>query len=677
MKKYVLLTSLLALAACGGGSGSGSGHIARPSSGVATAANMWEFDASSAVNEGNKNITNMSSYTVDYGTSETATKQAMVTYVNDHLGSGTRGGLLNRAATRQSTMSRTRDDNFTAEEFARADQALQVMKQSIYDMANKTGEELTEYVTNNKSNVVTALILLDKNVSEETEPDDLITAFGTLDYLGDPLTAANVMSYLDSFDSTKFEITKSRMENVRLNDTGGEGFFKFTLDDSGKIESVALMEDPTSEYGSSWADTRIIIATSGENVGQAIQDTGHGLNPFNTDYLTDKAGVLRRQSNGTAFSNTVHYYKFTLGKYTDDGSFSLPSGYNSSTVLEPKEFEKIELTSEEELTPEMARQKLIEYVIAKVNKKIHNQHGDDNATDLADAIAVVNWYIDKINNTITSEAAITGEQGAYQGDINQVAAMYGIGKDVKLKYSDFGYAKLVRDDGEHASGTSYLTYVGGYDERRMDNTPANNNLENGATFNGTAVITVEDHDKNKNTNDEVTRTALYKDTTAKLQYNVVNNAAQHTLTMNKLKAVEGASAGSDWYSMVVQGTEGDPAMNVTLNAAGKKIDATYQFFKYNDQGNIVRNKNLSTNDQIVKTGGTAPNTINMIDGTQPTTDDHYRLQGSATAEYYGQDATRPTEATAGFWMDERYHNDNNTIQHELSVYGAFGGTKNE
>ena len=73
--------------------------------------------------------------------------------------------------------------------------------------------------------------------------------------------------------------------------------------------------------------------------------------------------------------------------------------------------------------------------------------------------------------------------------------------------------------------------------------------------------------------------------------------------------------------------------------------------------------------------GNPGHTINTVDGTTSTVEGHHRLNGTASAEYYGQDAANPTEATAGFWMDERYANDDNNIQHELSVYGAFGGQK--
>lgn len=310
-----------------------------------------------------------------------------------------------------------------------------------------------------------------------------------------------------------------------------------------------------------------------------------------------------------------------------------------------------------------------------MNKKIHNQHGEDNQTDLDRALAVVNWYFDKIDSEINNAFV----EGAWQGDIHQVATMHGMGKEdgVKLKYSDFGYASLTRTMG-NKQDTNYLTYVGGYDQRRMNNDVANTDLD-GATFTGTSIVTVEDHHKNKNTNTETTNTALYKDTTATLRYDVVGGKAKHTLTMDSLKAIDGdVTQGSDWYTMVVSGTEGavnvagNPEMKVSFNAAGKNIDADYQFFKANNDGTITRNENLTAANQVVKTDDTEF-AIDMTDGVD--LGNGHRAQGSASAEYYGQDTTNPTEATAGVWMDERWATGDNKIQHELSVYGAFGGQK--
>ncbi len=679
MRKYLVLVSLFALTACGGGGGGGNfpGHAgySTPGTSKPTINAFQGLSGGIAVNANNTNLTNMSSYTVNYtdGHDENDAKNAMIVYVDSHLG-GLRGNL-NRAAS-----SRNRDVADPTE-FALADAAITEMKQVLYDMVERSGDStaLRTYVTRHKNAVVNALKLQNAAVTDETSIGGLVAAFNTLKG-NNSWTTENIKAELDAFDATNFYIaSKTGMDKVRLKDTGEEGFFKFSLDDTGTIQSVALMEDPTSEYGSSWANKRIVIE-DGVAVAVAPDET-YGLNPFSADYLTDKAGVLVR--DGTNFSNTVYSYEFNLGKYNEAGTGDHAALGFVSTMLQPDDLKKIEIVSETELTPAEAKAKLIEYIISKVNKKIHNQHEADNPDHLADAIAVVNWYIQEINLKTDEDHSAAFLENSFQGNVHQIAAMHGMGREegVKLKYSDFGYASMARSKPDGTPlGTQYVTYVGGYDDRRMDNTDLEHNtLESGATFTGTAIVTVEDHHKNKTLDTESRNTALYKDTSAELRYDIVNEGtqAQHTLTLNNLKAMDGTvSTNSDWYSMVVQGTEGVDNMRVQFDSTGKTIDENYQFFVASNDGSISRNEHehIASGDQLVNTTGATPMTVNMTNGTT-LADEVHKMNGSATAEYYGQDEHNPTEATAGFWVDERWANDNNTIQHELSVYGAFGGQK--
>ena len=669
MKKLTILTSILALAACGGGGGGGStphgvpSSPSTPSTPTTPEVTVQGFSGGTTVQANNSNLTNMSSYVMDFGTSENHTKELMVNYVNTHLGSS-RGALLNRAASARNTR------DFTDEQFAAADAALTQMKQVVHDMVIHSEESeaaLTQYVTQYKNAVVTALKLADQPVTEESTVPELVAAFTTFK-TGLSLTSDNLIAAMDAFDSSNFDFEKYRMEDdVQLKDTGQDAYFKFDLDDTGTIKTVSLWESPTSEYGTSWTaagahehDVRIIINGSGD----AVADYDHGLNPFDSDYRNSNAGYLNRQQNGTTFANTIHYYNFELGEHT----------LGAGAIIDPDEFEEVEIESTETLTPELAKQKLKDYIIEKVNKKMHNQNGGENDGDVAKFVAVANWYIDRIDEIVDA----TLISNSFVLDIAQSATMNGMGKDVGLKYSDFGYAQMVRTAPEHEPETQYLTYVGGYNGFKSDHRPMANAIGDGTTFTGTAVVTVEDHHKNKNNHTETTNTALYKDTTAQLRYDHVDTAhATHTLTMNNLKAMQGATENSDWYSMAVSQTDGNNTMNVQLSAAGKTIDSGFQFFKADGDGNITRNSAIADPEyQIVKTNGAA-NAINMVDGTTSAVETHHRLNGTASADYYGPEQDVTTEATAGVWMDERWADGENNIQHELSVYGAFGGQKDE
>lgn len=646
MKKALILTSIFALAACSGG---GHHHApAGPDAPVRPAVTIQGFSGGTTVNANNADLTNMSSYTVDYATDENTSKQAMIDYVNSRLagvrGNTSRAASLNRAATNRAGGITRVDDT----EFADADAAIAEMKSVLHDMVlmGDNADSLNRYVGRYREAVVRALLLANQSVATDASVADLVAAFNTFKETNGT-TADNVMAQLDHFDQEQFGISKTRMENdVKLRDTGMDAYFKFKLDDGGRIESISLWENPTDDYGSSWSNKKIVIDDNGDVVAVTSTD----LNPFDADYLNSDAGDLIR--DGNSFTNTLNHYTFDLGEYADGG------------FLEDDIFSEVAISNVgERLTLDQAKQKLKDYIIAKVNNKLHNQNGGEIQADLDAAVVAMNHYMDAIDN-LTADAVTA----AFDGTFTQTANMDGVGKDVGLKYSDFGYATMVTDMGEHGTETQYLTYVGGYEHRRMD--IDNNSLESGATFTGTGIVTVEDEHKDKNNHSNDTfAAALYKDTGAQLVYTVDGGIATHTLTMNNLKAYQGASADSDWYKMEVSGTEGNPNVVMKFNADGKTIDDTYKFFK-------VTGSSVSRDQDVVATNGTAVS-IDMTDGTAPDApyNNNYRLHGNASAEYYGQDPANPTEATAGFTMSERYHSNDNNVQHELSIYGAFGGQK--
>lgn len=685
MKRYFILTSVIALTACGGGSGGGIPAV--PSS-PSTPSNpttpvtvtLQGFSGGTTVNSENAGLTNMASYTNTYATNAEASKAQMILYVNDHLGGST--DLLNRSAsTRKSTVRATRD------EFADADAAITQMKQVVYDIVNMgdDGTAIDAYVTEHKDAMVNALLLLGQTgVTSDMTNEQLMDKLGDArdaiiaDTSNDfsEITSANIMEVLDWFDE-RFGMTRERMDKVKLRDTGQDAHFKFALDDTGKITSVSLWENAIGEYGSAYTTganrARIYINNSG-NAAYEMGTTVANLNPFGTDsdpYMKSDEGDFYR--NGDSFANTVNFYKFTIGG------------------------KEMEIVSQTPLTVAEIKAKLKDAVIEDINKVMHSQPGDSQSQDNVIAFtAQANALFTAINNF---DFPVTDGYVTVTETVAQTATMNGLGKGFgsdgskKLSYADFGYSTLTRTTSE-GSESQHLTYAGGYDARRMDPADTENLLADNSTFTGTAVVTVEDEDRlevanpgGSGTHTEKSFTsALYRDNTAQLKYNIAGSTVTNTLTMANLKAVESSgdnpvATGKDWYTMVISKDEGSNTATYTFDSTDKDIATIHQFYTVDNTGQIRRNEHdtVTVANQIVKTdiSGNDINTTN--NGTN--VGNNFALHGNLEANYYGENQHNPTEATAGFWMSERYHDGvggaADTHKHELSVYGVFGGLKDQ
>lgn len=674
MKKPFILTSLLALTACGGGGGV---VVNAPTNAASTPVLTAQTFAAGqgAVNSANASLTNMASYTATYnGTNENGVQGEIVDYVNSRL-NNTRS-FVNSNGRGASARSVTRDFDF-----ATSDTKIANMKQVLIELAGKADDAAREqYISNHKNAVIEALVLYDRDqdtmINTDSTIEELIAEFSE-----QGLNADNVLDKMEDFDTDELKFTKEKLSEVRLNDSGTDAYFQFKMDDSGKITEVSLWESVTAEYGPSYSDYRIILNNDGTGATPDEVAAGGNLNPFDSEYINGTAGWLVRGTgnNSKKFTGTVYAYMFDFGErpegfiknYDNDDLIIY-----TDTPLDPDNPEDLAKAKE------LLKNKIIE----KVNKDLHNQHGeegggrDDNTVD--DFVTEATWYIQQINefDSITNPLAIS-----------QVASMSGVGKTVNLRYSDFGYSSLARswnEGGRSQTETKFVTYTGGYDTRRggefdsrtdKDNDPANPNLTNGATFTGTAIVSVEaEHeyrDQQGKSHDYV-KSALYKDTGARLVYNITDNrdgttTATHTLTMDDLRAQSGGdvAAGSKWYTTVITGTEGSDDLNFKFSTDGKTINQYHQFFTDVTPLGAVT---VDNSDAVVNTHG-GDNLVARDGGT--VANDNINLHGSMSADYYGEVVTNPTEATSGFYFGERYHDDNDEVEHEVSVYGAFGGKK--
>lgn len=148
MKKYAILTSVLALAACGGGSGSGGGTIIG-----------GDTDIKPITSNGPKvsDITGMNTSVVD--------KSAVVKSVEDKL-----GDLEQYAATPKSRAAKS--GMTLAQKYELAMQLIEKAKETLNDLTSVTEE--------NKNDVIEALKLAGQNVSDDTSINNIKENLGDI-----------------------------------------------------------------------------------------------------------------------------------------------------------------------------------------------------------------------------------------------------------------------------------------------------------------------------------------------------------------------------------------------------------------------------------------------------------------------------------------------------------------
>ena len=665
MKKIFILTSVLALAACGGGGGSGGGGApvgggtsvsggphAATTSGMAA---LFALQENPTVNESNTALTGMASYTVSTGVNDAS----LLTYVQNKLGSGVYSqenyNSLNRRATLRrngSTPLSGTDDEIAAKKKAIALAKVSEMKTVLYNMVN--ADDPVAYVDGHTDAVVEALTLFGKL---DGLTDEQIAALSSEDLKnrfedgGDLITKDTVMAKFENFDSTNFGFTKETLANVIFKDAGADAVLKFKLDDNGTITHIGLMENPIDEYGNG-DDNQKYEYTPSSHYLVRVARTG-----ADEDYRVSKEGWFERSGTSKNFNSTYYEYKIALGDHNVEGA-------------EPRsEFQNLKVYSDKaNLSDEELKAAAIEALLAEGNKLFSSQ---PDAASKEKINAVVKYYADLLTDATDFVSADPGEHEYVVSTktINGVATVDGIGKDVGLQFADFGYATLTETIGDE-SETIYSPFAGGYASRKMDQATPNDDL-NGATFTGQVIAAVE-HSKKVNGSEQPKHDMLVRGNGV-LTYNVVGDKAVHTLTATNLKDVTNSS--NDWYNVTVTGTTGE-SLNFAFDGSNKNIPSEYQFFTAEmDGANMV----VTGIDSATMTGNAVARTLTIPGGEDPDTvlsgADNYRVRGDADPQYYGADPNAPTEATTRFSFSEEWHSNDNQQANEVAVYGAFGGKR--
>ena len=648
MKNYFILTSVLALAACfGGGSG---GEVVQPTNGRYTLRTnatsgieaAFAMQESPVVDAHNTSLTGMASYTV----SSPANYDTLISYVENKLGDDlftqeNYSNLLRHSTSHRAATARagsTHLGNSEADMAKKKEIALNKisqMKSVLYNMVNS--EDPSNFVNKNRDSVQEALVLfgVTDDVSEMTD-SELVTLFTG----NNVITKDNIMKQFESFDADKFGFTKETLENVIFESAGEDAKFNFKIDDTGRITNVALVENPSSEY--SYNDGQKYVYTPATKDDESSLSRGTNTN---SGYRPSKQGWFERDKDTKNFSTTYYEYKITgLGAHN-------VTGFDQRADLQTLTFYSDKGNLEDEDLKKAAINALLEFG----DKLYANQNGENASNDRAKVTAVIKYYADEIDGL--SNLAVTPTA------ISATATLDGLGLKQNLKYADFGYATLTETIGSD-SNTMYAPYAGGYDTRRMDQTNANKNLS-GAEYNGTVIAAVE-HTRKDDTND-YKHDMLVKGN-GKLTYNVNGDVASHTLVVTNLREDKKGST-NQWYDVTISGAQGSETPSFKFNGTNKNIPQEYQLFTASS--NLVNEKEvieITSGNDAIKTDGSAAFVLGTDVGG------NYRVKGGFDAQYYGADSENPTEATAKFGFSEEWHDNNNSFENEVAIYGAFGGT---
>ncbi|MBO4672622.1 MAG: hypothetical protein J5608_03155 [Alphaproteobacteria bacterium] len=593
MKKYFVLTSVLALCACGGG-GSNPGAPVTPTTPVYSISN-----ADRTANANNANVTGMTSAIVTNDTP--ATRTATVTLVSNALGEEifnqhTLTTVSSRAATRARAASVTGTELTDSQKYYIAYKKLEKMEKTLKSLNGAASFET--FVNANKADVVEALKLMGQDsINMDSETSALQTAFNTVKG-GD----------LDAAITARLPFSTVKIDAVKFNFAGEDRYAKFQIDNNGDITAVAQFDGETDTIASE--------------------------------------GWFARNGNNKTFAKTMKQYTFDFGNTTGIDWFdNIPSGKGDILSLEM-------ITETDADAPSATAMKAA--IASEIEKFIAGQHGGTPITD-DQKNALIEYFNDVIDSYDMNDAQTS--------NITYNLTLESLGKDSGLKFSDFGYAKMI-ENGE----TKYSPYAGGYQELKASN-EIMASLENTTTFKGKAIIGVDaDNDGTGVDSSSI----LLVDNNAQLYFSNTANGKTSKLTMNNLRDTNTENTKRDWYKTTI--TQDDTGLNMRFDPSGKNIDARYKFATVDSNG-VMEHK--------FTTGWNSTE-----DRYENVANDNTVLTGRATFDYYSNNPNTDDLAEAGatFHFGENQHwdhdhpgnytiNEGDEVQHELSIYGAFGGKK--
>ncbi len=629
MKKLTMLTSCLALTACFGGGGNGI------TTGSTTDVYRIATNANATVNTNNSNITGMTS-SVLLNDSDEHRAEAIAT-VAEALGDDvyTNSNLVRRAGSRARAGSTPGGSSSLTDvqKFYIAYHKLEKMESTLnaLDAVADDADDFAEYVTDNKAAVIEAFKLLDHNttINSQSSNDDIATAFGTV-----RSGLATAIAAVKPFSTVK-------IDQVQFNFAGDGKYAQFKIDSRGDIVSVAQFDR-------------------------------------SDDTISKEGWFNRDRSNGkllTTFSKQLDTWTFNLGDCVGEEDTTGGTDAENEAATVRNWFHginggKSDITSLKIKTEHNAvaptRDQMKAAVNNEIDKFIEGQH-DSVPTNAATHLkayyaglidyqqdSVYTNYVAWTTHVYDSTEPTTKGYTKTAGDYSVTLA--GLGKNVGLKYSDFGYATM----NESGEPPIYSPYSGGYEDLAVNGITT---VASDVTFKGKAIVGVETDENSMLMEDDDASLVLSNPSTG---------VVKTTLTMSNLRDVNTAHAKRDWYTTTITqtgfGTDTDTTsvtktINMKFDVDGKTIDENFEF----------QSGAPTSEDGVTFTNGPSSNWV-ASEGRYQKAGTGYSYGGHSEFNYYSPDATQANMDEAGgtFHFGEIQSIDNGT---EVSMYGAFGGKK--
>lgn len=343
---------------------------------------------------------------------------------------------------------------------------------------------------------------------------------------------------------------------------------------------------------------------------------------YSTDKIDNVTTYDLKQQNGKFQSQTIYYYDLPYisknNYFGEAGTFVLGLGFRTDKELSIDEIKEtfLRIVNDEQHYDDQTKNEIIARIEALT---------ESDAQTAPVCYDMNCQYTEKdLGHYFVSPQSLTMEMDAF-------------GRDVGLEYSNFGAFRGTYNLGDGSLPRAYV-FSGGRSENKINK----DDISDTMTFSGKAVGSVLYHYSDLT---DVQQSFLDVAADARLQF----TNGKEELTMN---FSDNQDADKRWYDVKITSDTTSNEKTLTLSN-GDKITDKNNIYKFN-----------GVNDDTFST--------TVSDAVPLPPDD--TLRTDINTEYYGTDGT-PTEVVGNVFIGQQNYDD--TYNHEVSFFGAFGAVKDK